>query len=377
MYIYFTVFLLCFVLGTWSLKIKVHDVTVKVLLFVLFLLLAFRYGQGSDYFGYQILFSYNSNLTEAINNTSSHGEIGFRLLCVLFRENYPLMVFTVSAYQCLMLGIFLEKHSANKAFSLLLFFPTMFLTYYFSVMRQGIMIATFLGIGISLIERHAWVRYVLMCLVLSTLHTVSLALLAIPLLMLIKHFFPLFWFILPISAMIGFFLTSEWGIAFMANIPYLGSYLSHYLTVGFSTAAILERIATLFIVLMCYYSSSYYRENRTPWWIRAFIFGFILYFLLLPFSLISTRVLICFKVLEVMIIPELIEKESNRFRQVAAAYFLMLSIVSYFHNVRGYLDQGEYFEDINAVNYPYVSIFNQDDLWKYREYDRYYLSMNS
>ena len=75
MYIYFTVFLLCFVLGTWSLKIKVHDVTVKVLLFFLFLLLAFRYGQGSDYFGYQILFSYNSNLTEAINKFTRRNRI--------------------------------------------------------------------------------------------------------------------------------------------------------------------------------------------------------------------------------------------------------------------------------------------------------------
>ena len=375
MYVYSIVFFVCLTLGLLSLKFKTHDTTIKLILVALTFLLAFRYGQGTDYFSYNVLFNENYSISRALKNGIGHGEIGFKLLCAVFNGNYQAFVFFVSLYQGFLLYRFLKKHCDNMGFSLLLFIPTIFLTYYFSAIRQGIVVATFIGIGISLIESKSWKSYVLMCVILSTIHSVALVYLLIPLVTRVRHYFSLALF-LPVSAVIGVLLGSEFGIGILLRIPYIGQYLGSYLKIGYSWFAIAERVVTLTLVLLLYRASKFFKNGHDPWWIKAYILGYILYFTLMPFSTLSTRTLVCYRVLEVMFIPNMIKNTKGSIKLVTTCGFLALTIVMYVHHVDGYLKQGNYYSNVNILNYPYVSVFDKASLWSYRESDKYYEILN-
>ena len=93
----------------------------------------------------------NISLHDAFTETTdNHGEVAFRLLAVLFHGKTGPLLAAIGLYDMAMTARFFWKNCVNKAFTLLLFFPTVLMTYYFSAIRQGIVLATFLGVGISL-----------------------------------------------------------------------------------------------------------------------------------------------------------------------------------------------------------------------------------
>ena len=112
-------------------------------------------------------------------------------------------------------------------------------------------------------------------------------------------------------------------------------------------------------------------KEDDPWWIKAYIFGQVLYFALMPYTLIATRVYICFKVLEIWFLPNMLIR-NNRYKQILVTYLLLLTTMVYIGNINTYISEGHYRESINCINYPYISIFNKEDIWNYREPDQYF-----
>ena len=128
-----------------------------------------RYGQGTDYFGYMNVFL-----------KRDHGEIGYTILQELFETlhlPFELMVAVIALFQMLCIYRAIMKYSPYKLFSLLLVYPTIYLTYFFSAIRQGIVIAFFLGFMLEWIFTDKWLKYVVSCLVLATFHSSALVLL--------------------------------------------------------------------------------------------------------------------------------------------------------------------------------------------------------
>lgn len=371
MYIYLIIFMTVTIIALFSLRYKIRNKTINILLLALTLMLMLRYGQGSDYFSYQYLVKYYRSPLEAIANVYGlHGEIGFRILGSLFGENYKLFIAVVSLYEMYMFRRFLILHCKNKAFSVFLFFPTIFLTYYFSAIRQGIVIATFIGIGVSLAEKREWAKYYLMSAILITVHSAAFALLFLPVIEVID-LKSLLTIALPLSIVAGLFLATPFSNSILSRIPIIGYRLATA-TRRISLFATLERIVTLGIVAFYYLSlKKAERDARAPWWIKAYILGHVFYFVFLAFTGFATRLFICFKVLEIMFIPNLL-KEHKHNRQIITVYFLLLSMIMYFHNINGYIAQGEYYSDVNAVNFPYISIFNQKMLLEVRDPGRYF-----
>ena len=334
-------------------------------------MLSFRYGQGSDYFGYQYLVSsYGSFINAILNPYHLHGEIGFRALGSMFNGNYKLFITCTSLYEMYMLRRFLILHCENKAFSLYLFFPTVFLTYYFSAIRQGLVIATFLGIGISLVEKKEWVKYYIMCMILISIHSVAFALLFLPVINTIE-LKSILTVGLPLSILIGFFLATPLSNIILSRVPIIGYRLASA-NRDMSIAALAERIVTLIFTIVSYLSiKSDVTPGKDPWWIKAYILGHIFFFVFLAFTNFATRIFICYKTLEVMFIPNII-KHAGKNRQVIISYFFLLMIVMYFHNVNGYIAQGGYYENINIFNYPYINIFDQNRLFEMRNPVQYF-----
>lgn len=373
MYIYSLLFCFSLVLALLSFYRKINDVTIAFVLISITALLCLRYGQGSDYFSYAYLIANNHTFAEALTNTpSNHGEIGFRIIAAMLHGNFRAFIILTSIYDMCMFAVFLWKHSKNKAFALFLFIPTILCTYCFSAIRQSIVLLTFLGVGISLIEEKKWIRYIAMCLVLSLIHSVALVLLAIPLLNYISLQAELL-ILLPGSLIVGIALSIPATGALLGSLSIIGSKLSYYLSnSSISIKIIMMRMVTLVIMMLFYYSwrrQAEHTESGDPWWIKAYVFGQILFFALMPFITIATRTYICFKVLEIMFVPNMIEGK-NRYRQIVIVYFILLMAIVYRSNINSYISQGEYYSNINFVNYPYISVFNKTDLWNYRLPDK-------
>lgn len=367
---YVFIFLMLLIFTLISFVRKKHDFLYKILMISLTLLLCLRYGQGSDYFAYDYFYRAFSTFDGAIKNYYElNCEIGFRLLCSLFGElhlNFTAFIFCVSLFQMAMLHRFLSKFSENRIFSLLLFFPTFYLTYYFSGMRQGITLSLFIGILYGFIEKKQWKRYIIGCLLISTIHTAAIVLIVVPLVL--KFKLKSIMVLNLISLVVGIVLATGLLNEFLAKIPVIGSKMLPYLENSISIFALLERVVSYTVIGILYLNSS--ASERAVRLMKIYSFGMVIYLAFLPFSLISSRAIIYFKILEVIIVPLLIEKK-NSFRIIAITFFVLLSSFMTFKNLNSYVEQGSYYANINAFNYPYISVFEKDEIWDYRSYSPY------
>lgn len=371
-YMYFILYAVSFCVGVIGYKRGKHrPVVLTLLLLWMTFLMVFRYGQGTDYFSYNWLFqryaTYGSVQATVVNAQNLHGEVGFRIIGMLFDNHYEWFIALSSVYEMACLGYFLLKRCEKPELSFLLFVPTMGFVYYFSAIRQGLMIATFLAFGIDLIERRRWVRYVILVSLMAVFfHASSMTLLLIPLAVYLR-LDDILTILLPIALVIGGIVLSGAFQSVLQRVPYIGTY---FRTSGISYFAVAERLFSLIVILLLYLPERS-ADRKDPWWIKAYLICFVIYFPLIASATVSTRMIICYKAMEAMIVPNLLVRK-HRFRQIAAVYFILLTAVLYLHNVKGSIDQGKYHEEINAVNYPYVSIFDREEIEEYREPDIYY-----
>lgn len=335
---------------------------------VLWVMLCVRYGQGSDYFSYNYIVQSVPTIKDAIFNPQNvHGELGFRILCSLFGGNFKLFVVVVSTFEMMMLNKFIKIYSSNPVLTLMLFYPTIYLSYYFSMIRQGIALAIFMGILIPCFHQRKWIKYYMTVIVAITIHSVSAVLLIVPIVRLLKlkH---LFVFLVP-SSVLGVFLSTNLGQSIVARIPLIGYYASD---VGISLMGVLERLIMLFgtVVLFLFYKKRD-KNDEVCDWIKINTLGMCLYMIFLPYALISARVMAAFKLLEIVIYPRLLE-ERKWIKQFAAIGLVVITSVMTCKNLQSYIEQGNYHENMKFYEYPYISIFNENEIWDYRSVPPHY-----
>ena len=353
-------------------KEKYEKYIYAILMIVLWAVLCLRYGQGSDYFSYEYLFKRYSDLQMAIYNPfNEHGEIGFRILCAIFPWSYKWFIAVVSTFEMLMLHRFIKKYSSNTILTLLLFYPTYYLTYYFSIIRQGIVIAFFIGLLLPWLENKKWVRYYLFSALLVTIHSSAIILLLIPLVKKIKMEEILT--LDCICAAVGILMSTSLGMKILNRIPRIASYVEADLSI----MALVERVTLFAIMLLLFFYRKKYMENeKTVWLLKIYSFGIAIYMIFLAFPLISSRFMAIFKVLEVVILTKLLE-ERSKYRQLIILFLTMFTVLMTCKNLDSYLDQGSYKVDVTFYTYPYITIFNEDDIWDYREPSIYQKYINS
>ena len=188
LYLLLYVYIVIFACVSWFLNKKVVNFISFVTLIILFLFLAMRYGQGVDYFGYEILFNYwknTSNIDEFIKEVNNiHGEYLWSWLGYVFNN---ILKLDFQYFVCLLaiIGIY-ELYCylncycrANKMWAILLAFPTLYLTYMFNAMRQGIVICTFMGIMLPLLVEKKFFKYYFCTLIMLFVHTSAIVFFAI------------------------------------------------------------------------------------------------------------------------------------------------------------------------------------------------------
>lgn len=341
--------------------------------------LCLRYGQGTDYVTMEAIYA---TIPAAIDLSQGYicgffPEIGWRLISALFKVFHaPFWVFTfaLGLVDMLLLHRFLKKYVPMRTAGLFLSCPVLYIVWMVSGLRQGLAMCLFLGVLVPFYLEKKWVRFVIGVLAAASFHKVSYAWLVLPAA-----------YYLPMQAMIG--LT---GLAVLGGlILQIGAveqlivslvpvyHVEQFLLEGnISLFAVGERLVTFGVLMALYfYCRKKYgqMEKQTELLLKAYMCGTCFYMLLCGSSYYASRYGVIFKVLECAILAALIEKRETKDRIVraAAVFFFALTLLMGYKNLNAYISEGGYAgQGIRVWNFPYVSVFNQDEIKKYRPYEQ-------
>ena len=371
--IYHLIFLVLVLGATWECwqdRVPKWLVAGSVALLTAFLCL--RYGQGSDYFSYgHIYYELPQNLFSALASKDIHGEWGWKLLCLLGRwlgMPYPAFILAISLAQMGLFWRFLRRFCKKPMLALLLAWHTLYLTYFFGILRQGLAIAIFLGALLEWLEKKKYLPYALGCLACASLHSSALVLLALPLLERIS----IKWLLILAAAAWAGGLTMATGIFNRLFETLLPASVAYYLTdAGISLVAAAERIVTFGALLGLWYLCGKDQEARNLRLLKISAAGFALYGALLWMPLVASRTGYFLKVVEVCLFGNLMPKTSRKW--VIFGFCLVLSAGMYVKNLGSYLQHAAYFDWVTVWNYPYVTVFQKENILRFLTPPYHYL----
>ncbi len=334
---------------------------------VLGAMLCLRYGQGTDYFNYRLIYSgMSGSLHSVLSNDSLHSEFGWKILswCAYHIDlSYSAFVFILSVFKILLFGRFLKIFCKNRFLALFLGYHTLYLTYFFSTLRQGIVLVIFLGLMLDLLIRRKYVCYALLCLVCASLHSIGWLFLAVPILQ-TRLFEKRNWQLI--------FVVCAWLIGFVLATGILHPLLTQILpgqvvvyikrNQPISIFAILERVGTFAVVFFVYWYSVSKRDDVTPAMdllMRIVTLGFIIYGVFMWQPLIASRLSYPFKVVEIAILSSLLYK-NDVFSRLKLIFCTCLVSIMLLKGIVTAINESSYKEHINIFNYPYFTIFNKD-----------------
>lgn len=352
-----------------------------MLAIVLTALLAFRYGQGSDYYGYYLQFNRVDASASLLVNSLYHGELGWYIILVVSKRlgiSFELFIGIVSLIMMSSINRAIKKYSPYGITSLLLLYPTFYLTYFFSAIRQGLVMSIFLGFGLELLLEKRNAKYYLLIIALCFIHKSAIVLLILPLCL---HFEYIKWDKFCIIAVAtGVFFSYSGILNRFATSLEIGAYFR----VSISIMAILLRTALFYIIY------NIHTENKTlrthddyeakieDVFYFIYMIGFAIYLTFAFSGTLSQRLTMPLKSIEILLLPLLFHNLHSRIKEtgtrfkflkigsikiVALAIVIMLMInVETVKNINSYIQQGNYYSWVNPINYPYSSIFDKDNI---------------
>ena len=357
-------------------KGRTQDRLYWTVLFILGMMLCFRYAQGTDYYGYYVNYLLTPKIWNPIKvfTIKIHGEIGWLLLCALcraFAMPFDMLVFFISLFEMWCIHRFVSRWCPLRTVALLLIYPTIYLTYAMSALRQGMVLLFFLGFMIEWFHQKQWKHYIIGTFVCILFHSSAVVFLVL---------FALRWITLDGKwALLLIGLSAAGGLMASWLLPRISSVFAFYASSSFSIAAIGERAVSLTVILYIFWDKLKDRGNRNILWLmlQIYLYGVVIYAFLMWNALISARFNIFFKSVELMLFTVALLRPGKfpilglRNKDAVAAYLLLLTVVMYFKNINSYIIQGDFFAGTNVFNYPYFSIFDMDavESWRTIPYD--------
>lgn len=378
---YICILALVLTLTGFSYLKKEYAATIYVItLCVLTLFLALRFGQGSDYWGYQNLFErmpdeFDFN-ADVYNTDKFHGEIGWKLMMNLFRclgMNFETVIILLAFSEMALIAWALERYCGeHKMLGLVILFHTVYLTYFFSTLRQGLVIPINLSVLLPLLQKKRYIPYTALTLALCLIHRSSLLLL-LPL-FLVKISQRIFHILLAASGAGGVLLCVtpawDWIHQFVRHIyPALGNDM----VVEVNFLAVGERFLTGGVILFLFHLLD--RDGAVSYEVeivyKAYMLANMFYFILMGSQTLAGRFCMIFKCVEVVLLPMLLgmylSAHPVRARLVGAgvyAYCMLLCVTLTLYHLGFCSEEGNYYEYHNAFEYPYISIFQKDRIYE-------------
>lgn len=338
--------------------------------------LTLRYGQGTDYVGYLEIYhqakeAFDPEYGLQFYLQRTHTEIGWQLLMLLLyglKIDFQIFVMVLSLTMMFFTNKFISEYcSSYRTTALVLLYPTVYLTYYFSGWRQGLAMALFFGLLLKKLLEKKYVYYAIGVVLLCTIHKSALIYFAAPLIIQMKDKWIKYLFVVCVifSGMMIFEPTRNLVYQFSLIIGAGKSYFSAD-TVTISWFSLLEKLVMLGIILVLWFcrDAQTDNDNQIKAILKLYCLNLMIYICLMTSPSGAGRLAIMFKMAEVILIPMLLCRAKARIRSAAVVLIVMISTVMSYKNIAFYSEG--YFQEVNAWNYPYITIFNQQDALLYR-----------
>lgn len=355
----------------------------KLAFWFCFLLLAamliFRYGQGSDYFGYRYNYYKVSDVAITFPEYEVHGELGYQLVCNVFRVFHIPFEWLVAFLATVQMGCmlaFYKRYHIDCAFALLLTFPTLYLTYFVSGMRQGLVIAIFLGLLFPMLEKKHYVGYVLGTLLCMTFHTVAAVFLLLPFAQKIRRV-EILQVAIAVAWLAGLVLATPEGQQLVESLGVSG--LNYYLgQTSLSAAAIAERLLFLGIITWLYIKLSAIGKCSGTFRLAyiCYLVAMALYGALMWNGLVSSRTAGALRFVEIYLLVYGVKQMERASRYLVVVALVVFQTFMVTKNINAAIREGPYREGVHVLNYPYVSVFAAEDIYEYREILNKYINIS-
>ena len=341
---------------------KWEKISYCISLALLTMFLALRFGQGTDWLAYNYLFEgapSTIDFDDIYYTDAFHSEFGWKLINNVVKATGLDFVFVSVASSLLEMGMlarFVNRYSPNRALSLLIAFPVVYLTYFFSALRQGIVIAVFLGLMLPWLQSKKYVRYMVFIALASLIH--SLALVLVMPLLLSRFGFRSMGVVLGVSAIIGVALTPALpSVISAADLDYSGNTIS--------IVAVLYRVIVASLVYFLYKTADPENVgNEIKFLIKVYICGLATYALLMGNDIIASRLASPLLAIEIVLVPMLVKRAKGRSAVMLILCLVLLVSVMSVKNIDSYIDQGSYSPSVSVLSYPYISVFNMGDIYE-------------
>lgn len=352
---YYIILLSTIVFSLISKKFSKMDKPLFILEIVLMTaVLCFRFGQGSDYFGYEL--NYNI-LAEGMSWRLIHGEIGYTFLCWMFitlGANFKVFILVISAIMMINTYRGIIKLSEFKMLSLVLLYSTYYLTFYSSAIREGLILSVVIGWLLPLYLDEKYNEFIIVTIISATIHSSCI-------IMLFLVLFKRTSFIQ--NRYTAMFISFLGGLGVAVVLKFTGLHIS-YIYYSPSIFAILLRIVLFIVMDRMYVRYGDFNKNIKKLY-NVYLVGLFLYFALWPMALLSHRVTAYLKITEVILFPNLYCAARNympkfmrySFKRIAYVFICLLCFTESLKNMESYARQSRYVESIKFYNYPYISVF--------------------
>lgn len=366
MSLYLIVGLLLAILSIMGLSERFESISYYSALIVLILFLAVRFGQGTDWLSYNYIFSSAPSTIDFSSPFYSeliHSEIGWKLINNVWKTlglDFQSLSIVLSIIEMVLLDKFIRAYVPNSSLSLLIAFPVVYLTIFFSLFRQAVVVAVYLGIMIELLEKNKLIQYIVITLLLCMVHSMALIL-----------FLPMIASRMKVRTLtLVLFLSICIGVISIFLLPKLIVLLGlNYSGNGLSLIALLYRCAMAFLVFLLWGQAKKQGADLRDCelLIKVYICGLCVYLLFMGNDLYASRLASPMLGLEIVLIPILVQRGFSNSSILLLAVIIAVCAIMTLKNIGSYIDQGYYRNNITIMNYPYVSIFNKEDLFLYSE----------
>lgn len=360
---------------------KNNKIVAKSIFILLLFMVIFRYGQGTDYFNYIYLFNYTAdNFESALLNKDFSivtQEISFAALSYIWIKVLHFTPESLTALYSfisfLLVWLFIKKFSLKPITSLLFFYCTFFLIYPFSAIRQSVCISIFIFFLIPYLQSKNYLKYYMISVLLFTFHYSSIILFIIPIVNSIKNYKITQVYIISSIAFIIGLLFYQFLFPFFSAIDIIAGKINVYTEkVTLDFISLFLRIMLFVFVLQTW--KIFERNSIRDLFLKIYILGFLLYLIFMASSLISSRINVYMRYIEMILLVDFLVyfffKKWNRI--ISYSFIIAIMTVLHIKNINSFIDQGPYYSEVNFINYPYVSVFNKEKIIETRSIPSYY-----
>lgn len=354
---------------------RINNKVFKYLWILLVLFVTLRQGQGSDYYNYKQIYTYVDQNIGTVFLLFKESDFGFLIINYIAIElgiSFKLFMSLFSLLTMAAVYPFFSRTCNKSIVALFIFFTSSFyLTYIFSAIRQGFVIAVYLGIVFPLIKQKKLSLYYLYIILLSTIHISALVLTIVP-------FISNKWIgrnKLLILVFISTFLMFIYNpLEFI--IPSLGvSRISVYTSSEDSIFKYIPMILRFILIIPVFliHEERYKNNLSLNTYRNLLVFGYIIYSLFSFSDLISSRMGFYFSTFQIVFFSSIIHNTAlKRINSQIIICYLLLSFILLAKDINGYITQGKY-ENCNIFTYPYFTVFEDESQIQYYRKSMYTL----